>query len=206
MNRLKNLFLDILEKANKAVKGRRIISLQAKGLLTVGKGTYGIHNLDIHSYKGSEVKVSIGKYCSIGPKVTIITGGIHPVNWISTYPFRIKLDLPGKYKDGMPSSNGEILIGNDVWIGTDVLILSGVKIGNGSVIASGSIVTKDVGHYCIVAGNPAKVVKLRFEIEHIEKLLLIEWWNWDDKKIMENIDILSSNRIDKFVEEFSATK
>src|SRR5690606_7035373 len=102
---------------------------------------------------GSESKVKIGKYCSIGPNVQLITGGIHPVNRISTYPFRIKFDIPGKYRDGMPYSKGDIEIGNDVWIGSNVTILSGIMVSDGAVLAAGSMVTKNVPPYAIVGGN-----------------------------------------------------
>lgn len=178
----------------------KIQQLINKGLLIVGKQTYGINNLDIHVYQGSQAKVIIGKYCSIGPSVTIITGGIHPTDWVSTYPFRAKLNLKGKFEDGMPFTKGDIIIGNDVWIGTGVEILSGVTIEHGAVIATGSIVTKNVPPYAVVAGNPARIIRFRFEEEQIKHLLDLKWWDWDDERIINSIDLISSNRISEFIE------
>ena len=90
-------------------------------------------------------------------------------------------------------------IGNDVWIGRNVIIISGVKIGDGSVIGAGSVVTKDVPPYAIAAGNPAKIVRMRFDEETIKKLLKIEWWNWSLERVLANLPYLLSNDIAEFV-------
>jgi serine acetyltransferase len=105
-------------------------------------------------------------------------------------------------KMGHPSCKGDIIIENDVWIGAKATIMSGVKISNGSIVASGSVVTKDVPPYSIVAGNPAKVVKMRFNYQQIEDLLNISWWNWDEDKIKENAMIMWSDNIDEFINKF----
>lgn len=76
-------------------------------------------------------------------------------------------------------------IGNDVWIGNNVIILSGIKIGDGAVVGAGSIVTKDVAPYMVVGGNPARIIKERFDKEVIDNLLAIQWWNWPLEKIAE---------------------
>src|SRR2546429_327143 len=73
---------------------------------------------------------------------------------------------------------GDIIIGNDVWFGYGCIIKGGVTIGNGAIIAAGALVVKDVPAYSIVAGNPAKVVKMRFDIKTIERLQKIAWWDW----------------------------
>ena len=159
--------------------------------LIVGKHTYGMNHLIIDVYLGSEARVIIGKFCSLAPCIRIITGGIHPVDWVSTYPFRVNWNLKGKFTDGMPYSNGDVIIGNDVWIGTNVMILSGVHIGNGAVVAAGSVVTKDVPAYAIIGGNPAKIIRYRFSDDKIKRLLELEWWNWDERKIEEHINFLN---------------
>ena len=76
-----------------------------------------------------------------------------------------------------------MIIANDVWIGYDSTIMPGIKIGNGAIIASKSVVTKDVPDYTIVGGNPAKVIKYRFDQKTIKALLEIAWWNWSEEKI-----------------------
>ena len=167
--------------------------------LFIGEYTYQWQSLIIDEYVGSEAKVSIGKFCSIAKNVRIITGGIHPTDWISTYPFRNQFNLPGKNRDGMPKTNGDIIVGHDVWIGTGVTILSGVKIGNGAVVATGAVVTKDIPAYAIVGGVPAKVIKYRFTPNQIKDLEMINWYDWNIEKIKDNIHLLSSSSIEEFI-------
>lgn len=182
----------LYEKIHRATVIRKVKSQLSQGILQVGRHTYGIYELMIDVYKGSESKVIIGKYCSISKNVRIITGGIHPSNWGSTYPFRAKWDLLGKFEDGMPYSKGDVVIGNDVWIGTGVTILSGVEIGHGAILAACSVIAKDVPPYAVFGGNPAKLIRYRFDEQTISNLLEKAWWNWSDEKVMENIEFLNS--------------
>jgi serine acetyltransferase len=102
---------------------------------------------------------------------------------------------------GHPECKGDIIIGNDVWIGAKSTIMSGVKIGDGAVIGSGSVVAKDVPPYAIVVGNPAKVIKYRFDEQQIENLLEIAWWNWPEHKIKEEAMLLWSKDINYFIDK-----
>ena len=95
----------------------------------------------------------------------------------------------------------QIIIGNDVTIGANVTIMGGVTIGNGAVVGANSLVTKDIPPYAIVGGNPAKIIKYRFEDEIIEKLNEIKWWNWSEEKIKENMDFILGD-VKLFVEKF----
>lgn len=123
--------------------------------------------------------------------------GDHKLDAISTYPFPIFgngwedayniFDLPVK---------GDLIVGNDVWFGYNSLIRNGVTIGDGAIIAAGAVVVKDVPAYSIVAGNPAKVIKMRFDDKTIEKLLQITWWNWDIKKINKNLKVICNLDVD----------
>jgi len=189
---MKNFLIRLYIKIISASKRKNFLKFIDNGVLSVGKHTYGLENLIIDEYKGSEAKIHIGKYCSLSKNIRIITGGIHPVDRISTFPFRAKFNLNGKFKNGMPYSKGDIFIGNDVWIGTGVTILSGVTIGDGAVIATNSTVTKNIPPYAVAGGVPCKIIRNRFENEIIEKLLKIKWWDWDDKKIIDNIEFLTS--------------
>ena len=100
----------------------------------------------------SHEKVVIGKYCSIAEGVTIMPGGDHRVDWVTTYPLRIMFKMDGANQDGHPSTKGDVIVGNDVWIASGVKILSGVKIGDGAVIGANALVSKDVEPYSIVGG------------------------------------------------------
>lgn len=174
------------------------------GFIEIGEHTYGTP--EILTFTGDQNKVLIGKYCSIADGVKIFVGGNHNSNWITTYPIRIKFNLKGKYHDGQPSSKGNVKINNDVWIGSNATILSGVCIGNGSIIAANSTVTKDIPSYAIAGGNPARVFKLRFSDDKIEALERIKWWDWEEKKIIENVGLLCSENITEFISKFEKEK
>jgi acetyltransferase-like isoleucine patch superfamily enzyme len=170
--------------------------------LKIGEYTYGKPKV---LYSSSSNKLVIGKYCSIAPEVVIFLGGNHRTDWVTTYPFPA---LPYEWPiadniKGHPSSKGSVIIGNDVYIGYGAMILSGVQIGDGSVIAARAVVTKNVAPYSVVAGNPAKLKKNRFNPEQIKNLLEIKWWNWSKDKIQDNVQILCSPNIDNFIAKSS---
>ena len=105
----------------------------------------------------------------------------------------------------LPSLGADIVVGNDVWIGRGARILSGVYIGHGAVVGAGAVVTHDVPDYMIVAGNPARAVRLRFEPEVVDQLLAIAWWQWSDEAIIDAADKLSTSDIAAFLTAFSPT-
>lgn len=169
----------------------------------IGEHSYGAPRI-IDFGEGTTVK--IGKYCSIAEGVVIMLGGNHRLDWVTTYPFPALSDRwPGaKGIKGHPKSKGDVIIGNDVWIGTDAMILSGVSIGDGAAIAAMAVVVKDVPPYSIVAGNPAKVIKLRFPDEDIAKLLEICWWDWPEENINQKVHILCDGNVDSFLNHESS--
>jgi acetyltransferase-like isoleucine patch superfamily enzyme len=167
---------------------------------SIGRYTYGAPAIrDWH--QGSTLK--IGSFCSIAENVTILLGGNHPTEWVSSFPFSVVFD---KFNDITYShaSKGDVIIGNDVWIGINVTILSGVTIGDGAIIAANANVTKNVEPYAIVGGNPAKTIKKRFSDEAIAKLLVMEWWNWEIDKIEQNLDLILSDRVESFIDRHTA--
>lgn len=103
---------------------------------------------------------------------------------------------------GHPKSKGDIIIGNDVWIGEGAVIMGGVNIGSGAVIATNAVVTKNVEPYSIVAGIPARVVKMRFDDVSIGKLLKIAWWDWSDEEITIAGRYLMSTDVSGFIEKY----
>lgn len=158
--------------------------------IAVGKGSYGYIN-SIFSNK-SDVVLIIGNYVSIAPDVLFIPASEHNYKNLSTYPFKV-MSCGLEYE---AVSKGSIILEDDVWIGARAIILSGVRIGQGAVIAAGSVVTKDVEPYSIVAGNPAKHIKYRFEPEIIENLKHLNIGMLTKDFVKDNINILYSS-IDK---------
>jgi virginiamycin A acetyltransferase len=169
------------------------------------RGTYFDRNVNIISWS-DKYQVRLGKYNSIGRDCNFFLHANHRPDWITTSSQLwgpVTNEIAQKHMEmGHPSCKGDIIIQNDVWIGAKSTVMSGIKIGNGAVVAAGSVVSKDVPPYAIVAGNPAKIVKYRFDEEQIKKLLFISWWNWDEQKIRDNAMLMWSNNIDEFIEKF----
>ncbi|MBU1670595.1 MAG: CatB-related O-acetyltransferase [Actinobacteria bacterium] len=159
----------------------------------VGEYTYGAPRVVF-----PQAKLRIGRYCSIGWNVTIFLGGNHRLDRIALYPFSSgDRRWPEAEGLGYPlTTNGDVTIGSDVWIGSDVIIMSGVTIGDGSVIGAGSVVTSDVEPYAIVAGNPARTIRKRFDERQIARLLEIRWWDWPEEKVRRNVRLLCSGDVD----------
>lgn len=145
--------------------------------IDIGIGTYGPCFNDEQIWTGYG-NLTVGKYCSLARGVCMYSRN-HPYWMASTSPLFYNANFAdGVQEDTVPY--GKLTIGNDVWIGQYALILPSCRnIGNGAVIGAGAIVTKDVPPYAIVAGNPAKVLKYRFDPETIEKLEAIRWWDWE---------------------------
>ena len=168
-----------------------LYTLRRNGVMSIGEFTYG--NPKVYFWD-ENTKVQIGKYCSIAADVTILLGGEHRIDWISTFPF---MDFQDEWPQaasvkGHPSTKGDIKIGNDVWIGNGVTILSGVKIGNGAVVGAGTLVSKNIEDYSVVSGNPMRVIRNRFSENVTSKLQSIAWWDWPTQTVHENLEIILS--------------
>jgi acetyltransferase-like isoleucine patch superfamily enzyme len=160
---------------------------------SVGKWTYGHEGIRII---GNQSKLKIGNFCSIAEGCVIFLGAYHRSDWNTSFPFghiyqHVFNNFDGQ---GHPKSNGDVIIGNDVWIGKNVTIMSGVNIGDGAILAANSHIVKDVLPYSIVGGNPAKFIKWRFDEERRKKLIEMKWWEWDDNKINQNLKWLCSDQ------------
>lgn len=201
-------FLDRIVGRMKRKRGvkvsEEVSSVYTKDLLVgslfeIGDYTYGCPNV---MYWDESTRLHIGRFCSIADGVTILLGGNHRMDWVTTYPFNVLFE-PFPNADnikGHPATKGDVWIGNDVWIGHGATILSGVHIGDGAVIGAEAIVTKDVSPYSVVVGNPAKEIMKRFNEETIKALLEIKWWEWDEDKINNEIELLCSDDTYKFIE------
>lgn len=168
-----------------------------------GAYSYG-HPAHVKNW-GEPTYYTVGKFCSLADNITIYLGGNHRTDWISTYPFpSFQQQFPEAAQiTGHPATKGNVIIGNDVWIGSSAVILSGVTIGDGAVIGCHSVVTKNVPAYSIAAGNPAKVIRYRFDQKTIELFLRIQWWNWPIQKIRENVHLLCSPNAEEFLRKNS---
>ena len=137
-----------------------------------------------HSYIGYDSEVhncNIGAFCSIANNF-VIGGAEHPMYWVSTSPAfqSVKGGSPCRFEKFEVEKPKLSKIGNDVWIGSRVIVKAGVTIGDGAIVGSGAIVTKDVPPFAIVAGNPAKIIRFRFNQRIIDGLIESEWWNLND--------------------------
>ncbi|MDD0842932.1 CatB-related O-acetyltransferase [Pseudomonas sp. Gutcm_11s] len=161
----------------------------------VGTGTYGMP--EVHDWnEGSTLR--IGAYCSIAGDVHIYLGGHHRIDWVSSFPFPAFTEEAAHIADH-GGTRGDVEIGSDVWLCSQSIILSGVKIGHGAVVAAGSVVSRDVAPYSVVAGNPARHVRWRFDEAQRDALLQIAWWDWPEHEVRQAIPMLCSSQIDDFI-------
>lgn len=152
-----------------------------------------------HHYDFNGDKLIIGKFCQIAAGVNFIMNGAnHQMNAVSTFPFYI---FNGWRQEVPPISEmplkGDTVVGNDVWIGQNATILPGVNIGDGAIIGANSTVGSAVEPYAIVAGNPARFIRKRFDDELIEVLEEVKWWDLLAEEINELIPILSCSDLEK---------
>jgi acetyltransferase-like isoleucine patch superfamily enzyme len=183
------MFRNILKKRKKSLR-------EKYPQFQFGKETYG--NPKIHYWKEGAT-LQIGSFTSIASGVQIFLGGNHRIDWVTTFPFNV-LWKEGINISGHPDTKGDVIIGNDVWIAAEAVIMSGVTINDGAVIGARAVVTKDVPPYAVIAGNPARVVKKRFDDTTIQRLSDVKWWLWSDDRIKESLPLLLNNDINKFLE------
>ncbi len=136
---------------------------------------------------------SISSYCAIG-------GAAHPADWVSMSPAfnESKGMMKAKLAKHPYNPYTKTSIGNDVWIGAHCLIKAGVTISDGAVIGMGSVVTHDVGPYEIWAGNPAKMIRKRFDDQTIAALMKIKWWDMDEASLKKYAEYMNDPK--KFIE------
>ncbi|WP_174493998.1 CatB-related O-acetyltransferase [Acinetobacter sp. Marseille-Q1623] len=166
-----------------------------------------------YSWSTLPITTKVGRYCSIATDIKVM-GLRHPYEWLTTSAttydrnfiiYKKYLDDQQKLQNArkLPHiHHNKLIIGHDVWIGSRVTLKANLYIGTGAVIAADSVVTKDVPAFAIVGGNPAKILKYRFDQETIERLLATEWWKYDFSDI-QHLDITN---IALFLEEFENKK
>ena len=183
--------------------------------IQVGEFSY-YHNFEIledyasylapYLFPLSKDSLIIGKFVQIAHGVRFITSSAnHKMSGFSTYPFNTFMmtpqttseDITAMFEDAQ--NRGDTVVGNDVWIGMNAVIMPGVKIGDGAIIGANSVVTKNVEPYTVVGGNPATIIKKRFDEQTIDTLLNIKWWDWSIEKIEKNIDVITGNDLDALI-------
>lgn len=201
-----------IEGVSRTVYLKNIIT---KPQIIVGDYTYYDDPEDVHNFEKNVLylfdfmgdQLIIGKFCQIATGVRfIMNGSNHAMNGFSTYPFKV---FGGEWASQDPMqvvSKGDTVIGNDVWIGNSATIMQGIKIGDGAIIGTNSLVTKDVAPYTIVGGNPAKEIRKRFDDETIQLLVTLKWWDWDVQKITNNLEALTSGKIDALKKIYEGNK
>jgi virginiamycin A acetyltransferase len=148
----------------------------------------------LYNFGYSGVALRIGKYCAFAHGTTFVMADAnHPMVGPSTYPFPVfggawaaemgVLDMPEVTK-------GDTVVGNDVWLGHESLVMPGVTIGDGAIVGARSVVSRDVAPYTIVAGNPARVIRQRFDQKTIEHLQALAWWDWPAERVAAAVPVL----------------
>ncbi|KJY26019.1 CatB-related O-acetyltransferase [Streptomyces sp. NRRL S-495] len=176
-------------------------------LIEVGEFTYyddpddptAFETRNVLYHYGPE-RLVIGKYCALGTGVRFIMNGAnHRTDGPSTFPFPIMggswaasfdllTDLPNR---------GDTVVGNDVWFGNGVTVMPGVRIGHGAIVATGSVVTADVPDYAVVGGNPARVIRTRYEEDDVTRLLAVAWWDWSAEHITAHVRTIMSGTVEE---------
>lgn len=150
-----------------------------------------------YTYPGAPERLVIGRFGQIADRVRIITASAnHPMGGISTYPFAIfdhsRLMDYVRQLGNLPDT----VIGHDVWLGDGAVILPGARIGSGVIVGAGAVVRGNIPDYAIVAGNPARIVRMRFAPDQISQLLELAWWNWPVEAIDRATAALAAGDID----------
>lgn len=175
--------------------------------VTVGNFTYG--NLLVRSWGAPNEQLTIGNFCSISDDVTFLIGGEHDYSRFMSFPY----DAFFVTKTADVVAKGPITLADDVWIGANVTVVSGVSIGQGAVVAAGSVVTKNVPPYAIVGGDPARVIRYRFQPTAIKILLQCDFSQLQPDFFVKNRPALAALDVDqdasvlkKMIDEYASER
>ncbi|MCJ8144317.1 chloramphenicol acetyltransferase [Ancylobacter sp. A5.8] len=147
----------------------------------------------------------IGRFVSIAA-MTRINPGNHPMQRASQSHFTYRASAYFDDAQDEPDFFGwrraqPVIIGHDVWIGHGAIVLPGRHIGDGAVVAAGAVVTKDVPAYAIVAGVPARVVRMRFPDAIAARLQALAWWDWEHSRLRTALEDFRGLSTEAFLEK-----
>ncbi|MEU4586979.1 CatB-related O-acetyltransferase [Kitasatospora aureofaciens] len=145
-------------------------------------------------------RLVIGRFCAFAQGVRFVMNGAnHRMDGPSTFPFPIMGGAWAEHFDllsGLPG-RGDTVVGHDVWLGYRTTVMPGVRIGNGAIVAAGPVVTSDIPDYAIAGGNPAKVVRMRYEEDEVARLLAVAWWDWPVEHLTRHLRTVMSGSVEE---------
>ncbi len=168
------------------LKGIRDSAVHPTSKLEAGT-MFDCSHLARHSFCGYDCDIAhadIGSFVSIANNV-VIGGGRHPMEWVGMSPvfYEGKDSVKAKFSTHAREPVRRVKVGHDVWIGRSAIVLPGVEIGDGAVVGAGAVVTQSVPPYAIVAGNPARLIRFRFDEPTVARLQASQWWLLDDDRL-----------------------
>lgn len=131
----------------------------------------------------SPESIEIGRFCQIAHGVEFLEAANHRRDGFSTFPFYVLTGF-GEGRPSMPAPGTGTVVGHDVWIGRRATILPGARIGSGTIVGAGAVVGGTIPPYSVVAGNPGRVLRRRFDGPTIAGLLELAWWDWPPDRIL----------------------
>lgn len=147
-------------------------------------------------FPGAPERLKIGKFCQIADGVEFVTATAnHPMDGLSTFPFGV-FDIArfGAYRASLPLGS-DVVVGNDCWIGRRATLLPRASLGNGVVVGAGAVVSGAVPDYAVVAGNPARTVRMRFSPDEIAALNALAWWDWTPAQIEAAMPLIEAGNV-----------
>jgi acetyltransferase-like isoleucine patch superfamily enzyme len=171
--------------------------------VSMGRHSFGYH-VDTFQLFRPSARIEVGAFCSIQREARILAGSDHLTGRASTFPFNAKMFAPERGNLEEAVDPGPTIIGSDVWIGLGAIVLAGVMVGDGAVIGAGALVSKHVPAYAVVGGNPAEIIRYRFEEDLRRRLLALRWWEWDDTELA-GVSRWLTGDVEAFVQEMERT-